>query len=139
VSVSIDPHETRHPSGIVVPDPDQGTPYIHVQFSMPSTALMVWERFDDDTPGGHNLLGFTRRWAAWTAGDEPFLQAIDPRFGGPLFIPRAAIQHAVAFWVAYHRKEDVRAGVRGLAVPGEPAWPTARRRPDGSIEVRVPR
>jgi hypothetical protein len=129
------PHETVHPSGIVVPDPDQGTLYIHVQFAMPSTALMVWERFEDGTEGGHNLLGFTRRWADWTSSEDPFLVAVEPRFGGPLFIPRAAIVHVVGFWLAYHRKEDVRAGVRGLAVPGQPAV----RRVPGGYEVAIPR
>lgn len=125
-------HETRHPSGIFIPDPDQGTPYIHVQFAMPSTALMVWELFEDGTQGGHNLMRFAERWAEWVESDRPFLQAIDPKFGLPLVIPRAAIAHAVGFWIAYHRKEDVRAGVRGIATP------QMRARPDGSIEVRVP-
>src|SRR5256885_5431941 len=102
------PHETKHPTGIVVPDPDQGTPYIAVNFTFPSTMLMVWERFEDGTAGGHNLFGFTRRWAAWAASDEPYLEAIDPRFGNPLVIPRSCIPHVISFRIDYHRKEDVR-------------------------------
>jgi hypothetical protein len=129
-------HETTGPLGIIIPDPDQGTPYLHVQFTMPSTALMVWEGFEDGTPGGHNLLGFCRRWAAFVAGEEPFLQAIDPRFGHVLMIPRSAIAHVAGISVQYHRKEDVRAGHRGLAVPGQPAVVPMG---NGTYEVRIPR
>src|SRR5205085_10308991 len=113
------PHASRTPSGIEIPDPDQGTPYLEVQFTFPSTMLMVWEPFEDATEGGHNLLGFGRRWAAWVAGEEPFLQATDPRFGFPMIIPRSAIPHVAGIRIAYLRKEDVRACFRGgLAVPG---------------------
>lgn len=130
-------HETTHASGIVIPDPDQGTPYIAVNFTFPSTMLMIWEPFEDGTEGGHNLFGFARRWRDWEQSDEPFLQAVDPRFGQPVIIPRAAIAHVVQFSIQYHRKEDTRAGVRGLglAVPGSPIT----RLPNGDIEIRVPR
>jgi hypothetical protein len=132
------PHEMVGPSGIVVPDPDQGTPYIALQCAMPSTMLMVYEPFEDGTKGGHNLYGFLRRWHAWEVSEEPFLQAIEPRFGFPIAIPRSALVQVIQIGIAYHRKEDVRAGVRGssLAVPGGPA---ARQLADGSIEIRVPR
>src|ERR1041385_6326188 len=132
-----DMHETTGPLGIIIPDPDQGTPYIHVQGAMSSTSLMVWEPFDDGTPGGHNLIGFGRRWDAWVCSDDPYLQAIDPRFGHVQLIPRAAIHHVFGFSVQYHRKEDVRAGHRGgLAVPGAPAVVPVGK---GTYEVRIPR
>lgn len=127
------PHEMAGPSGIVLPDPDQGTPYIAVQFAMPSTLLMLWEPFPDASKHGHNLLSFVSRWAAWERSDDPFLQSIDLRFGHPLFIPRAAIEFAIGISIQYHRAEDARAGHRGLVQP------RMRTRPDGSIEVLVPR
>lgn len=133
------PHEMIGPSGIVLPDPDQGTPYIQVQFAMPSTMLMVFEPFEDGSPGGHNLFGFTRRWREWLElPDAAFLNALEPRFGMPIAIPRSAIPHVIQFGIAYHRKEDSRAGHRGspLAVPG--GMPGARRLPNGDIEIRVP-
>ena len=132
-----DPHETQHPSGFWVPDPDQGTPYLHLQFAMPSTAIMVWEPFPEDGPaGGHNLFGFAKRWAEWKASREPFLQAVDPRFGFPQLIPREAIPQLVQIAIQYHRKEDVRAGVRGLAVPGQPQ---IRQLANGTFEIAIPR
>lgn len=133
----MDMHETTGPMGIVIPDPDQGTPYLHLQFAMPSTAVMAWEPFADGTEGGHNLIGFCRRWAEWAASDEPWFQTIDPRFGHPLMIPRAALGPSglVSVAVAYHRKEDVRAGHRALAVPGQPAVVPVG---PGMYEVRIP-
>jgi hypothetical protein len=130
-----DPHETTHPSGIVVPDPDQGTPYLAIQFTFPSTMLMVWEPFEDGTAGGHNLFGFARRWEEWVAGEEAFLQAVDPRFGHPFVIPRSAIAHVAGIRIDYHRKEDVRAGVRGLAVPMQPGIRKVGR---GAYELTLP-
>lgn len=138
------PHETEHPSGIVVPDPDQGTPYIHIQCAMPSTALMVWEPFSAEEIAeapelakyGHNLLGFARRWAAWKTSREPFLEAIDPRFGNLKLIPRECIPQVVEFSVQYHRKEDVRASVRGLALPGQPS---VRALGGNAYEIAIPR
>ena len=134
----MDMHESVGPLGIIIPDPDQGTPYIQVQFAMPSTMIMVWEPFEDGTPGGHNLMGFARRWGEWAASDEPFLVAIDPRFGHPVFIPRIALgaAGAVSLGIAYHRKEDVRAMHRGVAVPGQP---TVRRLGNGAFEIGIPR
>lgn len=130
-------HETSGKLGIVIPDPDQGTPLLHLQFAMPSTAIMVWEPFEDGTQGGHNLLGFRRRWQEWAAGDAPFLEATEPRFGFPLLIPRAAlgVNGVVSIMVVYHRREDVRAGHRSSGLVA----PQTRRLPDGSLEVLVPR
>jgi hypothetical protein len=133
--MTIAAHETRTASGITIPDPDQGTPYLLINFAMPSTQLMVWEPFEDGAEGGHNLYGFLARWDAWTRSEEPFLEAIDPRFGHPMAIPRSAIPQVIGISIQYHRKEDTRAGVRGLAVPGG----GVRRLPDGSIEIQVPR
>ena len=135
------PHETMTKSGIVVPDPDQGVPYVHIQFAMPSTAIMVWEPFSEEEIAeapelaacGHNLHGFARRWADWTRGRDPFLEAIEVRFAFPQLIPRSAIGEVVQFSVQYHRAEDVRAGVRGIVAP------RMRQLADGSIEVMVPR
>lgn len=133
-------HETTTPSGITIPDPDQGTACILVNFAMPSTMFEVWEPFEDGTPGGHNLFGFLRRWKEWAASEEPFLMAVELRFGYPMAFPRAALGEngAVGFSVQYHRREDARAGVRGgaIAVPGQPGM---RVLPDGNIEIRVPR
>lgn len=138
------PHPTRTASGIEIPDPDQGTPYLQVQFTMPSTMLMVWEPWGEEEIAenpelgkcGHNLEGFAKRWAAWAVSREPFLQAIDPRYGFPMLIPRSAIAHVAGFIVAYHRREDVRAGVRAVAVPGRPS---VRQLGDGSFEIAIPR
>lgn len=132
-------HETRTRSGITVADPDQGTPYIQVQFAFPSTMLMVYEPFEDGTEGGHNLLGLARRWAEWVAGTEPFLETRELRFGYPQLIPRSAIPHVAGLLVAYHRKEDSRAGYRGagLAVPGGGGF--VRQLPNGGVEISVPR
>lgn len=138
------PHATRTPSGIELPDPDQGTPYIHVQYLFPSTAVMVWEPFPEEAIAeqpelarcGHNLQSFARRWAEWAAGRAPYLETIDPRFAYPQLIPRAAIHNVAAFTIAYHRKEDVRAGVRGLSIAGQPA---VRRLGNGSYEIAIPR
>lgn len=132
------PHETTTASGITIPDADQGTPCIAVQFAMPSTLILVYEPFDDGTEGGHNLAAFAQRWAEWEAGDEPFLAAIEPRFGHRQLIPRVALGEngAVQLAVVYHRKEDVRAGHRAVAVPGEPS---VRRRSDGAFEIAIPR
>ena len=131
----IEAHETLTASGIFVPDPDQGTPFIQINFAMPSTLLGVWEPFEDGSEGGHNILGFCERWDAWEKSDLPFLQAHEPRFGFPIFIPRSAIPHVIQFGIEYRRKEDSRAGVRGLALPGG----GVRQRADGAIEVLIPR
>lgn len=139
-----EPHETRTASGITIPDPDQGTPYVHIQCAMPSTALMVWEPFSAEeieaqpelAKFGHNLHGFARRWAAWKGSREPFLEAIDPRFGFPKLIPRECIPQAVEFAIQYHRQDDVRAGVRGVAVPGQPM---VTRRDRNIYEIALPR
>lgn len=134
-----DMHETVGPMGIIIPDPDQGTPFLHLQFAMPSTAIMAWEPFEDGTPGGHNLLGFCRRWAEWAASAEPWFHTIDPRFGHPLMIPRMALgpSGVVSVAIQYHRKEDVRAQHRGhLAVPGQP---TVRQLGNGTFEIGIPR
>jgi len=133
-------HETQTPSGIVIADPDQGTPYVLVNCAMPSTMFQVWEPFEDGTPGGHNLLGFLRRWKEWAAGDEPFLMATELRFGHPMALPRAALGEngAVGISIAYHRREDARASIRpsALAVPGQPA---VVPRGNGVYEVQIPR
>jgi hypothetical protein len=133
------PHETRTKSGITIPDPDQGTPYLLLNCAMPSTSFQVYEPFEDGTEGGHNLYGFLRRWKEWALGSELFLMAQELRFGHPMAIPRAALEPngVVGISVAYHRKEDARAGFRGsgLQVPGS----GMRRLPNGDIEIRVPR
>lgn len=133
-----DMHETVGPAGIVIPDPDQGTPYILVNCAMPSTMFQVWEPFEDGTPGGHNLFGFLRRWREWAAGDEPFLIATELRFGHPLAFPRAMLGEngAVGVSVQYHRREDARAGVRSLAVPGQPQ---VRQLGNGVLQIDLPR
>lgn len=140
----MDVHESSTPSGIFIPDPDQGTPYVHIQCAMPSTALMVFEPFSEEEiaehPGlekcGHNLAGFGKRWAEWKASRDPYLVAVDPRFGFPKLIPRECIPQAVEFSIQYHRKEDVRAGHRGLAVPGHP---TVRQLSNAAFEIGIPR
>lgn len=133
-------HETQTPSGITIPDPDQGTPYLLVNCAMPSTMFRVWEPFEDGAPGGHNLIGFLRRWRAWAEGEEPFLMATDVRFGNPMALPRAILgpNGAVGISVDYHRREDARAGVRqsALAVPGQP---TVRQVGNGMFEIGIPR
>lgn len=130
------PHEARTPSGITLPDPDQGTPYVQVSLVFPTTDLRVWEPFEDGSEGGHNLYGFLERWQAWTASEAPWLHCREPRFGWPIAIPRSIIPHVTQFSIQYWRKDDVRAGVRSpLAVPGQPSM---RRLADGSIEVQVP-
>lgn len=139
-----EPHETRHHSGIVIPDPDQGTPYVHIQCAMPSTELMVWEPFSEEEIAehpelarfGHNLRGFGERWAAWKLSRDPFLVAIDPRFGYPTLIPRECIPQAVEFSIRYHRQDDVRAPVRGIAVAGQPS---VRSLGNGTFEIAIPR
>lgn len=134
-----EPHETTTPSGITIPDPDQGTPYILVNCAMPSTMFQVWEPFEDGTKGGHNLLGFTRRWEEWAASAQPFLYATELRFGHPMAFPRAVlgVNGAVGISIQYHRREDARAGHRsGLAVPGQPAVVPMG---NGTYEIRVPR
>ena len=141
----MDPHQTVGPLGIVLPDPDQGIPYIQVQFTMPSTMLMVFEPWSEEEIAerpelantGHNLHGFARRWAAWAAGRDPYFESVEPRFGWPQLIPRSAIAHVAGFRIDYHRREDVRAGHRGrLAVAGQPS---VRQLGDGAIEVTIPR
>ena len=141
----MDPHQTVGPLGIVLPDPDQGIPYIQVQFTMPSTMLMVFEPWSEEEIAerpelantGHNLHGFARRWADWVVSRHPFLETVEPRFGWPQLIPRSAIGHVAGFLVAYHRREDVRATHRGqLAVPGQPV---VRQLGNGAIEIQVPR
>lgn len=134
----MDMHESRTPSGIHLPDPDQGTPCILVNFAMPSTMFEVWEPFEDGTEGGHNLLGFLSRWKEWAASTEPFLIATEVRFGYPMAFPRAAlgVNGAVGMSIHYHRREDARAGVRGLAVAGQPM---VRQLGNGAFEIQVPR
>lgn len=129
-------HESKGPLGIVIPDPDQGSAYVQVQLAFPSTMFMVWEPFEDGTPGGHNVLGFARRYAEWLEAEHPFLYTIEARFGHPQLLPRSAIPHVAGFIVAYHRREDVRAGHRsGLAVPGQPS---VRQLAPGVLEIGIP-
>lgn len=132
-------HETQTPSGITIPDPDQGTPCILVNCAMPSTMFEIWEPFEDGTPGGHNLFGFLRRWEEWAAGSELFLICTDVRFGHPMALPRAILgdSGAVGISINYHRREDARAGVRSgaIAVPGQPM---ARSLGNGVVQVDIP-
>lgn len=138
------PHATRTTSGIEIPDPDQGTPVIGIQFAMPSTYIEVFEPFGPEELAeapelakcGHNLPRFAQRWADWVGGRDLFLVGIEPRFGYQQLIPRSAIPQVVQILIAYHRKEDVRAGVRGLAVPGQPS---VRQLGNGAIELTLPR
>lgn len=137
--MTIEPHATVTASGIEIPDPDQGTAYVLVNCAMPSTMFQVWEPFEDGTPGGHNLFGFLRRWKEWAASEEPYLMAIELRFGHPMAFPRAILGEsgAVGISVQYHRREDTRAGLRsGLAVPGQP---TVRQLGNGAFEIGIPR
>lgn len=141
----MDMHESSTESGIFLPDPDQGTPYVHIQCAMPSTELLVWEPFSPEEIAahpelakcGHNLAGFAQRWHAWTLSRDPFLEAIDVRFGFPKAIPRACIPQAVEFEIRYHRKEDVRAMHRGGLIAGR--QPRIRQRGNGVFEIDVPR
>lgn len=137
------PHETRTESGITIPDPDQGTPYVHIQCAMPSTSLMIWEPFSAEqieaqpelAKFGHNLHGFAERWAAWKQSRDLFLEAIDPRFGFPKLIPRECIPQAVELSIQYHRQDDVRAPVRSLAVAGQPS---VRALGNNTFEIGIP-
>lgn len=142
--VPLAPHATRTKSGIEIPDPDQGTPVIGIQFAMPSTLIEVFEPFSEEDLAeapelekcGHNLPAFAARWVDWVHGRGPFLVAIEPRFGYQQLIPRSAIPHVVQILVQYHRKEDVRAAVRGLAVPGQPS---VRPLGGNTFEIAIPR
>jgi hypothetical protein len=142
----LEPHATRTPSGIEIPDPDQGTPVIAIQFAMPSTMIEVFEPFDADQVAesaelakcGHNLPAFAARWEAFSRGRDPFLVGIEPRFGYRQLIPRSAIPHVVQIYVHYHRRDDVRAGHRGhrgLALPGQPS---VRALGGGAYAVAIP-
>lgn len=141
--MTLEPHASRTASGIVLPDPDQGVPVIQVQFAFPSTMLEVWEPFSDeqieDTPElatcGHNLQRFAERWAVWQVSREAFLVTHEPRFRFPQLIPRSAIPHVAGLLVAYHRREDVRAMHRGLAVAGQPS---VRALGGHAFEVTIP-
>lgn len=126
------------PSGIALPDPDQGTLFCRVELEYPGSYIDVWEPFDDeDEPGGHNLEGLLGRWEMWRRSDRPFLPVIDPRFGFPAAIPRPAIEGARRFGLVYHRREDTRAGVvSSLLTPGLGGG--MRRLPNGDIEIQVP-
>jgi hypothetical protein len=131
------PHERKTVTGIHLPDPDQGEPFVQVQLAFPSTMFLIYEPFEDDEKGGHNVLGFARRWAAWVASDEPEFHAIELRFGHPIVFPRSIIPHVAGFQVAYHRREDARAGHRApLEVPG---GPMVRRNGRNEYEIRIPR
>lgn len=130
-----DMHEMRTASGIIVADPDQGTPHVVLTMS-PVGQIDVWEPFEDGTEGGHNLYGFLGRWEGFVASSEPFLNVYDPRFGHPAAIPRSAIDKVAWIGLGYRRREDTRAGVRGLAVP---AGPGVRQVGPGAFEITVPR
>jgi hypothetical protein len=139
-----DVHGTRTPSGIEIPDPDQGTAHVLVQLHFPTAGIAIWEPFDDGQEGGHNLLGFTERWKEWAylgvdqleaEKTHPYLYATEPRFGFPIAIPRSVIDQVSHFCIEFRRREDVRAGHRGLALPGG----GVRRLPNGDIEIQVPR
>lgn len=134
------PHAGRTQLGIEVPDPDQGTPVIAIVFAMPSTMLMIYEPFEGgEVEGGHNVLGFARRWREWVGSEAPELHAREARMGFPMVIPRSCIPHVVSFEVRYHRKEDIRAGYRGpgLLTPiGGGAM--ARQLGNGAVEISVP-
>lgn len=125
------------PSGIELPEPDQGTLFCRIELEYPGSYIDVWEPFDDpDQDGGHDLLGLMERWEMWRSSERPFLMAIDPRFGFPVGIPRSAIEAARRFCLVYHRREDTRAGVvSSLLTPGQGGM---RRLPNGDIEIQVP-
>lgn len=124
-------HELITPSGIVLPDPDQGD--LHVVLSLEIQGQIdVWEPFEDGTAGGHNLYGFIGRWEGFIASDEPFLWVHDPRFGNPAAIPRSTIDKVRWIGLGYRPRQDVRAGHRISS-------PQMRQKSDGSIEVLVPR
>ena len=130
-------HEVKTQSGIIVADPDQGLRHVVLALDIQGQ-IDVWEPFEDGTEGGHNLIGFLRRWDAFRASDAAHLQVMEPRFGHPCFITRNAIERVNWIGLGIRRKEDTRAGVRGLALPANGGVQT-RRLPDGNIEVLIPR
>jgi hypothetical protein len=135
-------HEAKTASGILLADPDQGTPFCRIELEYPGSYVDVWEPFPelpaDGQEHGHNLYGLLERWQAWAEGSEPYLMVRDPRFGFPAAIPRAAIAGVRRFSIVYHRKEDTRAGHRSLAVPIAGGGMVREVSP-GVIEVGVPR
>lgn len=134
-------HEMKTQAGIIMSDPDQGTPYILVETAMPSVFLAVWEPFEEDDPegqaGGHNLVHFLQRYKEWLGNDEAFLYAFEPRFGHPVAMPRSLIPHVTQIWISVRPNQDARAGARmaaaGIVKPG------MRIRGDGAVEIQVPR
>lgn len=121
-------------SGIVIADPDQGTRHIVLSLDIQGQ-IDVFEPYEDDASRGDNLYGFLKRWDEFRASDEPHLPTIEPRFGHPAFITRNAIERVNWIGLGIRRKEDTRAGVRGLAVP---MGNGITKLGDNSYEIRIP-
>lgn len=117
MSVTVEPEEARTESGIFLPAPDDGIPYVHLRTLFPGADLAVWEPFGDGQEGGHNVSGFAGRWEAFIESGEPFLTTREPRYGFPHFLPRNLIGHLLSITIGYMPRKDVRAQHRTVALP----------------------